>query len=316
LVKDMSFLPPKTQSGRQSRQVTHGALPADPFLPQSQSLVVTAIGRSKLIVFALAVLLAGAGVAFGFKREPIWSASSTLEVGANINPNTTAFSSFVQSETSLATTFSREITANDVLARIHRKTGLGPVAIAGRINATPVPNGAAINVIAVGPTARAAINLANVGAAALTAHESANNFTSDAPAIYRSYRAQATALARARARVQQLQNLAQANRSQIGTGQIGNTLPNPALIQAQADVSSAQARAAALSIAYAQAIENAPPSRSANIVTPLGSAVSATSDRIHKIELLGFIGLAGGFLIGGAIAMLREQRRVHRIPPP
>jgi capsular polysaccharide biosynthesis protein len=285
---------------------------------ESRSLIVEAISRSKWIMLLLAVVLAGAGVAVGYKRKPTWSASSTLEVGANINPNSPGFSSFVQSATSLATTFSREITATDVLNRIHNKTKLSPVAAAGRVTATPIPDGAAIKVIATGPTSSAAIKLANTAASALVAHESGNNFSSAAPAIYRSYQAQASLLAHDKARLQRLQNAPA--QSAVGststTSSIGSTsttsAANPALVQAQADVSSAQARANALSTAYTQAIV-AQPSASTDLLTPLATAVTATSDRIHKIELLGFVGLAAGLLLGGAIAILREQRRSRRI---
>jgi capsular polysaccharide biosynthesis protein len=287
------------------------------FPPQeSRSLVVEAVSRSKWILMLLALLLAGAGVAVGIKRKPTWTASSTLQVGANINPNSPGFSSFVQSATSLATTFSREITANDVLARIHRKTKLSTLSIASRLTATPVPDGAAIKVIATGPSMEAAIKLANTAADALVARESGNNFDSAAPSIYRAYQAQATVLAHAKARLQRLQNTpSQSPLASTSTTTSTTGGPDPALVQAQADVSSAQARANALSTAYTQAIV-AQPSVSTDLLTPLASAVGATSDRNHKIELLGFIGLAAGLLIGGAIAILREQRRARRISQP
>ncbi len=279
-------------------------LPADPFSPaQSQSLVVVAIARNKLLVVLLAVLLAAAGVAVGLTRTPTWTAASTLEVGANINPNSAGFSTFVQSATTLATTFSREITANAVLARIHRKTKLSPLVIAQRITATPVPDGAAINVIASGPTAPAAISLANAAASALVAHESASNFASDAPALYRAYQAQASVVAHARARVARIQ---------AQDAQVGIAAPNDSrLVQAQADSDTALARASALSTAYTQALV-AQPATAVNLVTPLAGAVSATSDRTHKIELLGFVGLVAGLMIGGAIAVLRVQRAAQR----
>lgn len=304
----MGCMPVTTPFAKSNFPATEHHLPADPFPPaQSRSLVVEAIARHKLLVFLLAVVLAGGGVAVGLKREPTWTAASTLEVGANINPNSPGFSSFVQSATTLATTFSREITANGVLARIHGRTRLSRFAIAARITATPVPDGAAIKVIATGPTAPAAIKLANAAASALVAHESGNNFASDAPAIYRAYRAQARVLAHARARLAQIQNT---------NALAGIANPNdPALLQAQANVGSAVARADALSTAYTQALV-AQPSASINLLTPLASALTATNDRTHKIELLGFFGLAAGLLIGGLIAILREQRRAHRTPHP
>jgi uncharacterized protein involved in exopolysaccharide biosynthesis len=290
------------------QSVTSGHMPADRFAPQpqSQSLIASAIGRYKWLVLLLAVLLAGAGVAVGVGRKPIWTATATLQVGANINPSSPGFSGFVQSETNLATTFSRAILANKVLARIHARTRLSPAQSAQRLTATPVPDAAALEVIATGTTPTAAIRLANVAAKALVAYESPSNFPTSAARVYKAYRAQSTVVAQDRGRLQAIQN-----RAAVQGGTTANP-SNPALIHAQADLEAAQARASALSAAYTQAVES--DTSSGAVLTPLADAVTASSDRKHNLELFGFIGLAVGFLIGASIAILREQRRARPIP--
>jgi capsular polysaccharide biosynthesis protein len=290
-------------------------MPADPFAPgpHAQSLIVSAIGRYKWLVLLLAVLLAGAGVAVGVGRKPIWTATATLQVGANINPSSPGFSGFVQSETSLATTFSRAITANEVLARIQARTSLSPAQIARRLTATPVPNAAALEVIATGATPAAAIRLANVGAKSLVASEAPNNFPTSAARLYNAYRAQSTVVARARARLQAIEsrNAVQGQTARTVSGQTTTNHSSPALIQAQAAVGAAQARGNALSAAYTLAVES--DANSGAVLTPLADAVTATSDRKQKIELFGFVGLAAGLLIGASIAILREQGRTRPI---
>jgi capsular polysaccharide biosynthesis protein len=302
-------------------------LPTDPFVPQphAQSLIVSAIGRYKWLVLLLAVLLAGAGVAVGVRRKPTWTATATLQVGANINPSSASFSGFVQSETNLATTFSRAITANKVLARIQARTSLSPAQSARRLTATPVPDAAALEVIATGATPAAAIRLANVGAKSLVAYEAPSNFPTSAASIYNAYRPQLTAVAQARARVQAIQNRAagqgQTTASTVAGQKTASTVAgqttanpsNPALIHAQADLGAAQARATALADAYTQAVESDTASRA--VLTPLADAVTASSDRKQKIELFGFIGLAAGLLIGASIAVLREQSRARPVAP-
>jgi hypothetical protein len=292
-------------------------MPADPFVPEphSQSLIVSAIGRHKLLVLLLAVLLAGAGVAVGVRRKPIWTATATLQIGANINPSSANFSGFVQSETSLATTFSTAITANEVLARIQARTRLSPAQSARRLTATPVPNAAALEVIATGATPTAAIGLANVGAKSLVAYEAPNNFPTSAASIYNAYRPQLTAVAQARARLQAIQSRNAVQRQTASTvpGQTTANHSNPALIQAQAALGAAQARATALAAAYTLAVES--DTNSGAVLTPLAGAVTASSDRKQKIELFGFIGLAAGLLIGASIAILREQSRARPVAP-
>ena len=177
------------------------------------------------------------------------------------------------------------------------------------MTATPIPDGAAFSVIATGPSSQSAVNLSNTAAAAMisyeAAHQSNGNTTgSNAGALYNEYRAQSEQLAHDKAIVQKLQNRSSNN----ATGESNPT--DPALEQAQANADVAQGRANALAAAYTQALESQQPP--GTMLSPLASALSASSDRKHKLELYGFVGLAMGLLIGAATAVLLEQRRVRR----
>lgn len=250
-------------------------------------------------MLALAVLLAAAGVAVGVRRTPTWSSTAGLQVGAKIDPNSAGFSNFVQSESALTATFSRAITAPAVLAQIASKTGLSADQSAKQISASPVPDTAAINVIGIGPDAATAKRMANAGAGALVNYESTRRYGTSIT-LFKEYRAQTRVVAGAKAHVQDVEN---AN---------PNDPSNPDVIAANAAAAAAQTRANALSAAYTQALTN-DPTAATNLVTPLSTAISATSDRKHKIELFGLIGLAAGLLIGTAIGIVREQRRAHTL---
>jgi uncharacterized protein involved in exopolysaccharide biosynthesis len=271
------------------------------------SLLVAALGRYKWLVLGLAILLAAAGVAIGYERQPVYTATSTVQVG-QVNPNSPGFSGFAQSATALAATYSRAINANGVLSIVHEKTGLSPQQAASRLTATPIPDGAAFSVIATGPSSHAAVHLANVASAAMVSYEAANSSRgnasgSNAAALYSQYRAETRLLARDKAIVQKLQN----QQSLTGTGTSNPT--DPKLIQAQSNADVAQGHANALAAAYTQALENQQPP--GTLLAPLASALSSSSDRKHKLELFGFAGLAIGLLIGGAVAILLELRRVR-----
>ena len=274
----------------------------------SPSLVVAALSRYKWLVIGLAALLCAGGLAAGYKRKPVFTATSTLQVG-QVNPNSPGFYGFVQSATALATTYSRAVTANGVLSIVQQKTGLRPAEAASRLTATPIPDGAAFSVIATGSTSQSAVNLANTAAAAMVSYEAANSSkagasTNNATAIFNEYRAQTLQLAHYKAIVQKLQNQASA----------GGTTPNPtrpAIVKAQANADLAQGRSNALAAAYTQALEGQQPP--GTMLSPLSSALTASSDRKHKLELLGFVGLAAGLLIGSALAVLLEQRRARRL---
>ena len=275
-----------------------------PPAPPAPSLIVAAVGRYKWLILALTVLLMAGGLAIAFKRKPEWTAGATLQVG-RINPNSPSFYGFVQSATDLAMTLSRHVQATGVVNAIHKKTGLTTEQILKHVTATPIPEGAAFQVIATASSGPAAIQLANTAAAAMVRYEGTGTFvTGTATAVYNLYRAQALQFEQARAQVQNLTNAARIRNP---------TTPNPsnpAIVSAQARADALKARTSALSAAYTQALESEPVVSS--LISPLSSALSATSDRRHKIELFGIIGLAAGLLIGSAAAILLEQRRVRR----
>jgi len=271
------------------------------------SLIVAALGRYKWIVLGLAAVFTVIGLALGVKRKPTWTATSSVQVG-QVNPNSPGFYGFVQSATDLATTYSRAVTANGVLSIIHQKTGLSPQEAASRLTATPIPDGAAFSVIATGSSEQSAVNLSNTAAAAMISYEATSQSTgnptgTNAAALYRAYKAQTQQLARDKAAVQRIED--HTNHNSTGTANPSN----PALIKAQANADLDQGHADALAAAYTQALENQQPP--GTLLSPLASALSASNDRNHKLELYVFVGLAMGLLIGAATAVLLEQRRVR-----
>ena len=245
------------------------------------------------MVLSLALLFAAIGIGLGLSRKTTYTASSALQIGKE-NPNSPGFYGYVESATALAAVYSRALTAEEVLATIHKKLGLTPSEAVQRLSAEPIPSSPVFRIVATGPTQGSAIALANAAAAALVSYESHNNYSSDAAELYASYRVASLELARDRAHLTKL-----SNRHAL-------RLENPTLVAAQATVYAAQARSTALQLAYQQAVTAQP---SGSLVSLLTSAINATNDKKSKVELTGLIGLIGGLVIGCALAALREQRR-------
>jgi len=269
---------------------SHGAAPAAPALAP-----IAAIARHRLLVLICAAVLAAIGGALGAARAGTYTAAATLQVG-RVNPNSPGFYGFVQSASDLATAFSRAITAAPVLRAVRARTGLEPAAAAARLSAEPIPSSPAFRVVAEGPTAAAAVRLANVTSKALIVYEArANAYSPDTARLLRRYRAAS-------------RRLAQATETASKAARTYATAPGTAaresLEEAQAEKAAASLQADALAGSYRLSAQ----STTTGLISMLAGAVTASSDRRAKIQLLGFIGLIGGLTIGCAIAVLREQR--------
>jgi len=271
----------------------HGSPPPQP----PPSPVATAIGRHKLLVILCAVALAALGAAAGAARKGTYTAATTLQVG-KVNPNSSGFYGFVQSASDLAAVFSRAITAAPVLAAVHSQLGLAPVAAVTRLAAEPLPNSPAFRVIATGPTPRAAVSLANVTSNALIAYEAqANTYSPESQRMLDEYRNTSLTLAHAN---MQFSRVAQ------GYAAHRDSARRLALERAEASRATASLQVQALASGYQLSAQS---TTTRDLISLLAGASTATSDRKSKIELLGFIGLLGGLVIGCAIALLYEQRR-------
>ena len=283
----------------------HGGPPAFPpslheAPPASPSVTpFAAIARHKLLVLLCAAGLGAIGAALGSARKGTYTAAATLQVG-RVNPNSPGFYGFVQSASDLATAFSRAITAAPVLRAVRAHTGLGPKAAAARLSAEPIPSSPAFRVVASGPTAAAAVRLAIVTSKALIAYEArANAYSPDTARLLRRYRTASLRLAQA---------TATASKAAHTYATAPSTASREGLENAQAQKAAASLQAEALAGSYRLSAQ----STTAGLISMLAGAVTASSDRLAKIELLGLIGLIGGLAIGCTIAVLREQRPGRR----
>jgi uncharacterized protein involved in exopolysaccharide biosynthesis len=249
-----------------------------------EGLVFGAIRDSKklIAIFAFVGLLAGA--ALGFVRPATYEAAATLQVG-QVNPNSPGFASYTQSASSLATAFSRAIAAEPVLARVEHKLHIAKTRASGRLSAEPIPLSPAFRVIATGPSAAKAKQLANVAAAGVIAYEGRSNSANpQAASLLTAYRNASLALSEATTAV-------------AGSG---------GSLQAKAEQSAAKIKLKAIAAAYVAAVGSQPPRE--GFVSLLAGATSATSNRHSMIQLYAFLGLLLGLLAGCGAAVLWDRR--------
>jgi uncharacterized protein involved in exopolysaccharide biosynthesis len=264
------------------------------FEPPS-NFVLEAIRFHKLLVLAFAVAGVLIGTGLGLLREPVYTASATLQVG-EVNPNSPGFGGYTQSATSLATGFSRAIVAGPVLARVQRKLGLAPTEAAPRLSAEPIPLSPVFRVIATGRSESGALKLANVTATGVVAYVTkANSGTPQANELLRAYRDGAIDVRRAKARQVAVEGDESASAAELQ--------------RSEAALSTAQVKLEALSRSYVASVTSQAPR--AGLVSVLAGATTASDDRKSKLELYAFVGLLIGLLLGCVAAIWRERR----LPP-
>ncbi len=263
---------------------------------------MASITRHKLLVVSAGLILAAAGAAIGIVRKPTYTSSTTVQVGT-VNLNSPGFYGFVQSASALATVFSRSIMAEPVLTEIRAKLGVSPTEATRRLSAEPLPISPSFRVIATGPTAAAAVNLANTASAAVISYNAHSSGTSSPPAtpLLLNYDRAARSMQYAAAKVARLEH---SRKPESGE--------DTALLLARSEEDSARVHAQALSAAYRSALINAEANPPTGLLSLVAGAVTASSDRTSGIELFAFTGLLAGLVLGAVLAALYEHRRSLR----
>jgi capsular polysaccharide biosynthesis protein len=284
IIQPGSFDPPATgevgdQQPRRIFEPPHGA-------------VLSAIRKQWALVALCAVVFCVFGLAIGLERQPEYTSSATLQVG-QVNPNSPGFFGYVQSASGLATAFSRSIAAGPVLKSVEEETGLPRSEAISRLSSEPIPLSPAFRVIATGPNADDAMQLANATGEAVVVYEGqANSANPEARSLFGEYKQASLQLHQAEAEVEELESAPAGDGDRLG---------------AEATRSAAKVKLQAIENAYVAAVTSQAPRR--GLVSMLATATSASSDRKAKIELWALLGLLAGLAIGCAAAVVRERRR-------
>ncbi len=257
-----------------------------------ESFAWRAISWNRWLVIGCAIAFCAAGIAYGALRAPVYTSSATLQVG-DVNPNSPGFLGYVQSATSLATAFSRAITAGPVLAAVEKEMNLPAANAAARLSSEPISLSPAFRVIATGPTAHGAQELANTAAHAIVGYEATTNSANpQAKSLLEEFQAAALTMHRSKHQVAALE-------SESVTGR--------QLLEAEADRSAAKVKLQAIENAYVAAVTSQAPRQ--GLVTVLAGATSSEDDRKSKMRPLR-PARTHRWPVG------RLRRRVHPRAPP
>lgn len=285
-------MPPTSDDSRNGSASTNGSHPR-PVFEAPTSPVFAAVSRHKILVAFFTLLFAAAGVAFGYSRPVAYEASATLQVG-QVNPNSPGFYGYAQSASSLATSFSRAITAKEVLDQVDEKLAISPGRAAARLAAEPIPQSPAFRVIATGASGPAAEKLANVAASAVIAYEAkSNSGNAQAQSLLAEVRSSSLNLSRAEKKVGELK-------------ESGASLSR--VLESEATVSALRVKSDATGNAYKVTLESQAPRQ--GLVSLVSGATPATGNRSSHMQLFGLAGFLIGLVVGCLAAWLLYRREI------
>jgi capsular polysaccharide biosynthesis protein len=263
-------------------------------LPRRMPIVLVVRRHLALVIFPTLVLLA-AGIAVGAVRSPTYTAQASLIIGGS-DPASPNFGGNISAAGSLATAYSRAIVATPVVDSVSSKLKVSRSIVTGGLSSAPVPDSPAFNVYANASSAHLAIAMANTANTSVLAYVNALNSASrSTQKLLASYEAASSKVS------QDNSALAVAGRTPSNTR---------AITAARATRDRDQLILNTLGSAYSAALQANPPTTGVSVLT---TASGATSDRKSTIELLGFVGLVVGALLGVALAMLAGAREVRRV---
>ena len=265
--------------------------PPEPQPPSAPLLdLPRGIARRWWLILALAVLCGAAGVYVASKRTPTYSATASINVG-RVDIRSQALPGYMSAAQALAFSYSRVATSDRIVSALSRSQHLPAQTIAGRLSAAPIPKSPIFTVTAQGPSAQAAISLANAATTQLQRFAtSSNGGEGAATSILRDYQSEAARVARLKRKVSDLKSS-------------GST---SALNRAQLSYQAAKLKLQGLATQYQ--------SQSNEVLSTAGVAVldrptSATNDRSKTLRRYGAGGAIVGLLIGVALALALPVRK-------
>jgi hypothetical protein len=250
--------------------------------------------RHPFVTMLPIVLLVAGAVFLGVQRDPEYTAQSRITVG-NTDVNPFLLQEVVAGNQAVAASYARAIAAEPVAAAAGREVGISTAQAADRLSATQVPQSTLISVEATGPSSAAAVELANAGAQALIDYIARVNTSNDARSLFRQYQKAQGEARRAEQRTQALLRSSQRNSRKITNARVAQDL--------------AALKASDLANRYRGASLEA---SAASRLTLIAPAADAASDRREVLEQLLVVGVAGGLVLGFALALLWTNWRVLR----
>jgi Mrp family chromosome partitioning ATPase/capsular polysaccharide biosynthesis protein len=241
------------------------------------------VRRRPLLALAPVIVLLAAGIGWSLARSPVYTSTARLYVRVPASDPGALFS-LTDAASGLASAYSRAADATAVVDPVARRLGLDPQQVADHTSATPVPDSPVVKISATADAGPEAMRLADATARSLQRYVGGLSRSSAAATkALADYDAATRSVARAQQRVDS------ARRARDRAG----------LESAQSSLAVARLRRDSARTTYTNLQQAVHPS-----LDVLRVASSASSDRMSRLGLFGFLGLLAGAALGCALATL------------
>jgi len=263
--------------------------------------ITDAVRREWPLAVAPVVVLVLLALFVGLVRSPVYTSEARLTVGQIDLRQPGALQGFVTATQSLASSYSRAITAEAVTRAVAERRDISSDEVAVRISATPIPESSVFRVTATGDSPADAQALANTASASLVGYVNGLNAPDPSPEeLLRAYEQASLTYNEQAAIVERVREDFNASESASARETLG---------EEDAALAAAKLRSDSLRSRYRLAQQS-----QTSVAAPrtLSPASGATSDRLATLQLLLFIALVAGAAAGLALALLRGNRQLRQ----
>ncbi len=258
--------------------------------------------RNWWLVLIVVMGFVAAAAATAVVRSPTYTAVTRLAVGRIDITSPGALSGYAVATQALANGYSRTVTAQAVAKPVAAKTGLPVAEVQGSVTATPIAESPVFRVEATASTEKLAITLANESSHSLIRYAARlNQNNPDSTRLLDQFK---TASVVTKLAKQELHSAVE------DAGEEPTTSAEVGVARAQSGYDAAKLRVGALEKAYTASVQGQVATQLVQVISP---ATTAASDRSSVLLIRVFVGIVIGLLLGGALAYLRESRRVRRV---
>ncbi len=267
----------------------------DDHQPLEQVGVLEAMRWHWQLVLIPVVLLFGVGVALGLLRAPTYTATANLSVDFGAQ-SPSSLPGSVTAAQALADSYARAVDATPVVLGTARKTGIPASEVADHTAASPIPDSTVVRVSATSDSEDGAIDLSNAAAKALTVYIGTLNGARQGSSPVLAQFRQAESVYQDRLD------------QQVVLAEEVEAAPTDEAARQELKRARVRTQVALLKKNSVGELYGASQQAYVAPLSFLSEASSADSDKLARLQLLGFIGLVAGLAIGAALATVRANR--------